>query len=158
MLRGYRESDAAAVSLLALAGFEEFRTAYSDWAAMSASIAQMPSLASVGELIVAELDGDLVGAVTYVSPDRPKAPFFEPHWPIVRMLVVHPAARGRGVGRALMDECCRRAWRDNSRVLALHTSPIMTTALAMYRDMGFVFQRDAPPIYGVPSAVYLLEL
>ena len=58
----------------------------------------------------------------------------------------------------MMDECCRRARRDNSRVLALHTSPIMTSALAMYRDMGFVFQRDAPPIYGVPSAVYVLEL
>ena len=76
MLRDYRESDAAAVSRLALAGFEEFRTAYSDWAAMSASISQMPSLAAVGELVVAELDGDLVGAVTYVSPDRPKGPVF----------------------------------------------------------------------------------
>jgi putative SOS response-associated peptidase YedK len=59
------------------------------------------------------------------APNRPKAPFFEPDWPIVRMLVVDPAARGRGVGRALMDECCRRARRDGSRVLALHTSPIM---------------------------------
>jgi ribosomal protein S18 acetylase RimI-like enzyme len=74
------------------------------------------------------------------------------------MLVVDPAARGRGVGRALMEECCRRARRDGSRVLALHTSPIMTAALAMYRKMGFVFQRDAPPISGVPSAVYLLGL
>jgi ribosomal protein S18 acetylase RimI-like enzyme len=57
-----------------------------------------------------------------------------------------------------MKECCRRARRDGSRVLALHTSRITTAALAMYRKTGFVFQRDAPPISGVPSAVYLLGL
>ena len=57
-----------------------------------------------------------------------------------------------------MEEYCRRARRDGSHVLALHTSPIMTAALAMYREIGFVFQRDAPPISGVPSAVYLLGL
>jgi GNAT superfamily N-acetyltransferase len=124
---------------------------------MSASISQMPSLAAVGELIVAEVDGKLIGTVAYIPPDRPKAPFFDSDWPVVRMLVVHPGARSKGVGRALMDECCRRARRDGSPVLALHTSPIMTAALAMYCDMGFVFQREAPPISGVPSAVYLLQ-
>jgi ribosomal protein S18 acetylase RimI-like enzyme len=157
-LRNYRETDAATLSRLALAAFREFQSAYSDWAAMSASISQMPSLAAAGELIIAEAGGALLGAVAYVGPERPKAPFFDPQWPIIRMLVVDPAARGRGVGRALMEECCRRARRDGSRVLALHTSPIMTAALAMYRKMGFVFQRDAPPISGVPSAVYLLGL
>jgi ribosomal protein S18 acetylase RimI-like enzyme len=115
----------------------------------------MPSLAAAGEIIIAEVGGTLLGAVAYVGPERPKAPFFEPQWPIIRMLLVDPAAQGRGVGRALMKECCRR---DRSRVLALHTSPIMTAALAMYRKMGFMFQRDAPPISGVPSAVYLLGL
>jgi ribosomal protein S18 acetylase RimI-like enzyme len=59
------------------------------------------------------------------------------------LLVVDTASRGKGVGCALLDECCRRARHDGSRVLALHTSPIMTAALAIYRDMGFVFQ---PPI------------
>jgi GNAT superfamily N-acetyltransferase len=143
---------------LSCAGFEEFRPAYADWPAMSASISQMPALAGAGELILAELAGALVGAVAYIGPDRAKASFFEPRWPIVRMLVVHPDARGKGVGRALMEECCRRARRDRSPVLALHTSPIMTTALAMYQDMGFVRQSDGPSISGVPSAVYVLAL
>jgi hypothetical protein len=34
----------------------------------------------------------------------------------------------------------------------------MTGALAMHREMGFVFQREGPPISSVPSAVYLLGL
>ena len=158
VLRDFCDADAAAVRQLALAGFEEFRDAYSDWPAMSASISQMPALAKAGELIVAELDGKLVGAVTYVAPSRPKADFFDATWPIIRMLVVDPAARGKGVGRALMAESCCRAKRDGAHVLALHTSPIMTAALAMYRAIGFRFQRNAPEIYGVPSAVYLMQL
>jgi ribosomal protein S18 acetylase RimI-like enzyme len=42
-----------------------------------------------------------------------------------------------------MKECVRRSKRDGADVLALHSSPIMTAALAMYRDMGFVFHREA---------------
>jgi ribosomal protein S18 acetylase RimI-like enzyme len=57
-----------------------------------------------------------------------------------------------------MQECLNRARRDGSAVLGLHTSPIMTTALSMYRKLGFRLQRDAPAIYGVPSAVYLMRL
>jgi ribosomal protein S18 acetylase RimI-like enzyme len=158
-LRDFRPSDAAHVNCVAGAAFAEFRAAYSDWAAMSAAVSAMSRLACVGELIVAEVsDGALVGAVAYIAPDRPKPDFFDASWPIVRMLVVDPAFRGRGVGRALMEECLNRARRDGSAVLGLHTSPIMTTALSMYRKMGFRLQRDAPAIYGVPSAVYLMRL
>jgi GNAT superfamily N-acetyltransferase len=58
----------------------------------------MPSLAAAGELIIAEAGGTLLGAVAYIGPERLKAPFFDPQWPIIRMLVVDPAARGKGVG------------------------------------------------------------
>ena len=52
----------------------------------------------------------------------------------------------------------KRARRDGSPVIALHTSPIMAVALPMYLRMGFRLARDAPPIYGVPYAVYLKQL
>jgi hypothetical protein len=57
-----------------------------------------------------------------------------------------------------MGECVRRAYRDRADVLALHSSPIMTAALAMYRDMGFVYHGDGTPVFGVPTAVYVLQL
>jgi ribosomal protein S18 acetylase RimI-like enzyme len=63
--------------------------------------------------------------------------------------------RGRGVGRALINN---RARRYGASVIALHTSPIMIAALTMYLQMGFERQRDAPPIFGVPSAVKLMQL
>jgi ribosomal protein S18 acetylase RimI-like enzyme len=108
--------------------------------------------------MVAELAGNIVGAVAYIPPHRPKAPYFEKAWPIIRSLVVDPTCRRIGVGRALTEECISRARRDGSSVIALHTSPIMTVALPMYLRMGFQWHHDAPQIYGVPYAVYLKHL
>ena len=74
------------------------------------------------------------------------------------MLVVDPAYRGHGVGRALTNACIRRAERDGASRVALHTSPIMEVALAMYRRMGFERVRAVPPIHGVPYDVYVKRL
>jgi ribosomal protein S18 acetylase RimI-like enzyme len=157
-LRSYCEADAAGVNELALAAFDQFRSQYSDWQAMASGIGRMSALADVGEIIIAERDERIIGAVAYIGPGRPKATFFDQSWPIIRMLVVDPFCRGGGVGRALTEECMKRARRDGSPVIALHTSPIMTVALPMYLRMGFQLARDAPPIYGVPYAVYLRQL
>ena len=71
------------------------------------------------------------------------------------MPVVDPDARGLGAGRALTEACVARARRDRAPEIALHTSPIMTVALPMYLRMGFVRVRDAPPLFGVPYAIYV---
>jgi ribosomal protein S18 acetylase RimI-like enzyme len=158
VLRDYLEPDAVHVNGVALAAFEQFSWQYSDWAAMSSAIGRMSALADGGEIVVAELKEKIVGAVAYIPPGRPKAAYFQSAWPIIRMLVVAPTCRGKGVGRALTEECLRRAKRDGSPVIALHTSPIMTVALPMYIKMGFTWQHDAPSIYDVPYAVYLKRL
>ena len=96
MLRDYREDDAEAIVRVALAAFAQFEQDYSDWPMFTANVAKMPKLSENGEIIVAEDDGHIVGAVAYVGPQAPKAAFFDPAWPVVRMLVVDPAARGKG--------------------------------------------------------------
>jgi hypothetical protein len=45
----------------------------------------------------AELGGRLVRAVGYVGPGQPKREFFNPEWPIVRLLSVLPSCRGLGI-------------------------------------------------------------
>lgn len=158
MLRDYRETDAEAIVRVALAAFAEFEQHYSDWPLFNANVAKMPGLAKTGEIIVAEDVGRIVGAVAYVGPKATKPAFFDPASPVIRMLVVDPAARGKGIGRQLTEECLRRAERDQSPVIALHTTPIMTVALPMYLRMGFVRAGDAPDILGVPYAVYVKTL
>ena len=158
MLRNYRGSDEAALNRVALTAFSQFMDQYDNWPAMAASVSSMSGLAAAAELIVAEESGDVVGGVAYVPPHAAKAPYFDPAWPILRMLVVDPIARGKGIGRALTEECVARARRDRSPVIALHTTPIMNVALPMYLRMGSKRVRDAPRIHGVPYAVYVLRL
>ncbi len=118
----------------------------------------MSALAVSGEIIVATVGDRIEGAVAYVGPGQPKAEMFKPEWPIMRMLVVAPAARGMGLGRALAQECLRRARRDQACVFALHTSDMMTVALPMYLRMGFEHAGAAPAIGGVPYSIYLKQL
>ena len=157
-IRDYQGSDADNLNRVAIAAFSQFREHYQDWPAMLASLSKTSDLSASGEVIIAELQHAFAGAVAYFGPDRPKAPFFDQRWPIIRMLVVDPAFRGNGIGRALTDECIARARRDGSPIIALHTSPIMTVALPMYLKMGFVKAYDAPPIHGVAYAVYTKTL
>ena len=157
-IRDYQGSDADNLNRVAIAAFSQFREHYQDWPAMLAGLSKTSDLSASGEVIIAELQHAFAGAVAYFGPDRPKAPFFDQRWPIIRMLVVDPAFRGNGIGRALTDECIARARRDGSPIIALHTSPIMTVALPMYLRMGFVKAHDAPPIIGAAYAVYTKAL
>jgi GNAT superfamily N-acetyltransferase len=157
-IRDYESSDAEDLNRTAVSAFEQFRDLYQDWPAMRAGLSKTSDLSATGEVIVAEFQNRLAGAVAYFGPDRQKAPFFDQSWPVIRMLVVDPAFRGKGLGRALSTECIARAKRDGSPIIALHTSPIMTVALPMYLKMGFVKAYDAPPIFGVAYAVYTKAL
>lgn len=158
ILRNYQDGDRDRVNSLAVRAFEQYQAVYEDWTVFRSRLEAMSDIATTGELVVAELDGAIVGAVAYVGPGKPKAEFFDQEWPIMRMLVVAPEARGLGVARALAQECLQRARRDGASVFALHTSPIMEVALPMYLRMGFRRVRTAPLIHGVDYDVYVMRL
>jgi hypothetical protein len=155
-LRSFRDGDAVQVNELALGAFDQFRLRYSDWPAMASAIGRMSVLADTGEIIVAERDERIIGAVAYSGTTKGR---------LLRSVVAdHSDARPRSHlprqrrWACPTEECMNRARRDGSRVIALHTSPIMAVALPMYLRMGFRLVQDAPPIYGVPHAVYLKHL
>lgn len=153
----FRPADAEAVNRVALAAFAQYRDQYQGWEDFSRKVANMAALADSAQIILAKAEDELAGAVAYIGPGREKGPLFAPDWAAVRMLVVEPRFRALGIGSVLARECIRLAVRDRAPLVALHTSPIMTVALAMYRKMGFRFDREAPSIHGVPYAVYVLE-
>jgi ribosomal protein S18 acetylase RimI-like enzyme len=154
----YASADAAPLADLAAAAFEQYKHQYVDWPEFQARLRRMPELSSDAEIVIAKSGPRIVGAVAYVGPNKPKLQFFEPEWPIMRMLVVSPEARGAGIGRALASECVARAERDGASVFALHTSEIMEVALAMYERMGFERYAATPDIHGVRYAIYLKSL
>jgi len=67
--------------------------------------------------------------------------------PELRLLAVSPSARGRRIGRALVEECARRAREAGAPELGLHTSRSMREAIRLYERMGFerVPERDFQP-------------
>jgi ribosomal protein S18 acetylase RimI-like enzyme len=93
-------------------------------------------------LVAAQPDGTLLGTVTYVPGPGPYAESDDPDEAAFRMLAVAPWAQGRGIGRALVEECIRRAHADGKRGIVILTRPSMRVAHALYESLGFVRNKD----------------
>jgi ribosomal protein S18 acetylase RimI-like enzyme len=156
VIRAYLPADRDAVNAVALAAFAQYAGDYDDWPTFSAGIKRMADLAADGDLLVAERAGRVAGAVVHVGPGRPRSAIFPSDWSVIRMLVVDPAARGGGIGRALVAATLELARRAQAPAIGLHTSPIMVSALRMYEAIGFTREHDLPSIRGVPYARYVL--
>ena len=108
------------------------------WEAYARDIADVQSRLADSKLVVA-LEGEKVlGAVTYYPRKQEGTGEGWPAgWSGVRLLAVGPEARGRGLGRLLMQECIRRARAEGAQTMGLHTTELMAVARAMYERMGF---------------------
>ncbi|MBX6364377.1 MAG: GNAT family N-acetyltransferase [Gemmatimonadetes bacterium] len=114
------------------------------------------------ERIVAERDGRLAGSVLLFPP---AVDVYGGHtapvaWPELRLLAVAPEARGQGIGRALVEECVRRARRRGATALGLHTSASMRVAIRLYERLGFVRapEHDFQPPGAELVTAYRLDL
>ncbi|MDP3879751.1 MAG: GNAT family N-acetyltransferase [Dehalococcoidales bacterium] len=113
------------------------------------------------ELLVAELDGRLVGTVTlYLRASDSSGEGWPGGWAGIRLLAAHPAYRNRGIGHALMEECVRRCRRQGITTIGLHTTELMDIARRMYERIGFVRapEFDFYPRPGVTVMAYRLDL
>ena len=126
------------VSALLGEAYQEYKQSFpSDaWEEYRADILNVRSRLSDSELIVAAMDGKLVGTVTLYSAGS-YSETWPKGWAGVRLLGVLPAYRGRGIARALMGECIRRSRAKGMSVLGLHTGDMMKAAQKMYVGMGF---------------------
>src|SRR5438105_4110237 len=78
---------------------------------------------------IAEIDGERVGAVLVVKQSESTAK--------LRLLIVEPRARGRGLGRRLVEECIAFARAKGYRKLVLWTQSNLAAARAIYKQCGF---------------------
>jgi ribosomal protein S18 acetylase RimI-like enzyme len=112
-------------------------------------------------VLVAEVDGQLGGAVTFM--ESPGGPFHEiavDGEAEFRMLAVAPGWQGRGLGEALVDACLSRSRALGRRALVCSSQDRMAAAHRLYERMGFVrdASRDWSPGDGVVLVAFVKAL
>ncbi|GAA1284422.1 GNAT family N-acetyltransferase [Pseudonocardia aurantiaca] len=86
---------------------------------------------------IAELDGKRVGCVFCVQGDELDAAS-------LRILLVHPDARGHGLGTRLVDTCTAFAREAGYERLRLWTNDVLAAARRIYLAAGFRLVAEAP--------------
>jgi ribosomal protein S18 acetylase RimI-like enzyme len=131
------------------------------WKRYRADIVDVRSRLHESELLVAEHEVQMAGTVTYYPPgDRDGRSSWPDEWAGIRLVAVHPDFRGKGVGRALTEECVSRARAIGAPTVGLHTISIMAVAMALYKRMGFVRmpERDFRPSSSIVVEAFRLDL
>jgi len=100
---------------------------------------------------IAEMDGEVVGSVFLVRRSRTTAK--------LRLLVIHPKARGQGLGRRLTRACIRFARRAGYRKIVLWTQSHLAAARRIYENEGFrVVSREPHRSFGKRLVAEVWEL
>ena len=143
-VRTAAERDLTTVRRIVTAAYAEFESwlTPANWARMTGNIAKVIEPDAPGLLRVAQLGDQLAGTVTYLPPGPKDYQRVPPEWAVIRVLGVDPALRGRGVARALTEDCLTLARVDHAPAVGLHTAEMMIAARALYKGAGFLHQHD----------------
>ncbi|MDN4495068.1 GNAT family N-acetyltransferase [Ureibacillus aquaedulcis] len=115
------------------------------WEALKQSILSDEETQEGVERIIADIDGQIVGTVVLFSPEIEAYKGLverQLSHPELRMLAVSPKARGKGVAKALVQQCIDRSKEKGYKAMGLHTADYMESAVKLYTDMGFKRKPD----------------
>ena len=142
-VRDAGRSDLPAARRVLLGAYQEYAEALPPavFGRYLTDILDVEGRAGDGRVLVAARAGRVVGTVTFYADAGQEGFGWPAGWAGFRALGVEPAARGLGIGHALVRACLERARAGGAPVVALHTAEFMTAALAMYERLGF---RRAP--------------
>jgi len=85
---------------------------------------------------IAERDGEQIGSVMIVDAGNQVAQ--------LRLLLVEPKARGKGIGKRLIDECIDFSKRNGYQKIKLWTQNILMEARHLYSKAGFELVEEKP--------------
>ncbi|MDQ6477635.1 GNAT family N-acetyltransferase [Dyadobacter sp. LHD-138] len=147
---------------LGLNAYGQFKEVLTDenWIKLHASLTNenmYPNLLAKSVCYVCETGEDIIGMAFFISNGNP-TDIFQADWAYVRMVGVHTAFGGNGIGKRLMEKCIERARETGEKIIALHTSEFMDAARHIYENMGFKQARQLEAMLGKRYWLYLLEL
>lgn len=109
------------------------------WEALKKAISSDADSQSGVDLIVAEMNGNIVGSVALfpAKTDAYDGMVDELDHPEIRLLAVSAENRGKGIASGLIKECILRAKSKGYQAIGLHTGEFMTDAIKLYENLGF---------------------
>jgi ribosomal protein S18 acetylase RimI-like enzyme len=143
-VREARPEEFAEAGAVTAEAYREFVNGGADWAEYLEEIADVHTRAERTTIVVALDDGRVVGSATLeldgrTDLDARPLDADEAH---IRMLGVHPDARGRGIATGIMAECENRARKAGRSRMTLHTAQNMRAARRMYESLGYERSED----------------
>lgn len=134
--------DKEAVRQLLIDSYRQYERDYQDpnvWFDYLADITASVDNPNVDRILVAKSGQDILGTLQLFESSekaygRPELNIFSP---IVRLLAVHPKARGRGIAQKLLKESIRYAQSKGAVHMYLHSSDKMQKAIQLYEWLGF---------------------
>jgi ribosomal protein S18 acetylase RimI-like enzyme len=143
-IRPATAADADAVALVLAEAFAEFQPLYTPagYQATTPARQEIAQRFADGPIWVVEQDGRLAGTISAILREDGV---------YLRGMAVAPAARGCGVGRALLSQVQEFAAANKRQHLYLSTTPFLSSAIRLYERAGFI-PTSAPPyeLFGTP--------
>ena len=115
--------------------------------------------AAATHLIVAEMNGPVVGVVALFAPCEPsRAVALDDEAELAR-LVVSSAARRQGIGRALASRCAELARSEGWPAISLWSRPYQRAGHLLYESLGYQRrpERDSTDETGFGRLVFRLD-
>ena len=135
-------NDAAAVAALLYKAFVEYKSSYTEkgFEATTPELDEIERRVTKKAVWVVTDSNTIVGTVS-VFPQNDQL--------YVRSLAVSPDARGKGVGKMLMDHVHEMAFANGCSLIKLTTTPFLLPAIKLYEQFGFEAQGN-DDLFGTP--------
>jgi GNAT superfamily N-acetyltransferase len=139
------ENEKNQVRHLLVESYSQYQESYEnqqDWLNYAAHLNDSVDNPFVNKILVARESNTVLGTLQLFldSTSAYNRPDLEISSPIIRMLAVSPAARGKGIAQALIMESINYVREKGANHIYLHTSDKMASAIRLYEWLGF--QRD----------------
>ena len=136
------EEDKEVVRRVLIESYQQYEHDYSNpqvWKEYLANITVSIDNPQVDKILVAKSGQDVLGTLQlFQSSEKAYAkPELEIYSPIIRLLGVHPKARGLGVAQELLKASVTFAKEQGATRLYLHSSDKMHKAIRLYEWFGF---------------------
>ncbi|PKG23304.1 GNAT family N-acetyltransferase [Niallia nealsonii] len=142
LIEEIQEKDKENVRQLLIDSYGQYGKEFADqeaWLEYITSIKKSVDNEQIDRILVAKRDQSIVGTLQIFDTSE-KAygrPELNISSSIVRLLAVHPDARGQGVAQALLEASIHYAKEKGEKSLYLHSSDLMNKAIRLYEWIGF---------------------